>query len=406
MRPKAILTTLLLLVLAACAHGPPDGRVSAGAPVILVSIDGFRADYLDAAVTPNLAALAATGVRAEMRPSFPSKTYPNHYTLVTGLRPDHHGLVDNNIEDAKGRRFSMADRAAVGDRFWWDEGEPIWVAAERAGLRTAPLGWPGSEAAVHGIRPAYWAKFDAARPSASRVDDVLELLARPLGERPRFLTLYFDEVDTFGHEQGPGSEGLRAALGRVDKEVGRLTAELRQRGLAANLIVVSDHGMAETRAEQFVALEDVVAPEVGRPLALGAFLTFFPAPGREAEAAALLLRPHDHMTCWKKGAFPERFHYGLNPREPPFFCLMQTGWEIGRRAEAGRRRAVGGNHGYDPYDPSMRALFIAEGPAFRRGVTLRTLDNVDVYPVLTRLLGLPDRRTDGGRAALAALRAP
>src|SRR5687768_8973601 len=164
------LALFVLLLLAACATPPdPEGPP---APVILVSLDGFRPDYLDRGVTPVLSGLAADGVRGAMRPSFPSKTFPNHYALVTGLRPDRNGIVENNMEDPAipGVTFKMSNRDAVKDRRWWDPGEPIWVTAERAGLVTAPVFWPGAEAPIRGVRPTHYRVFDMATPNGERVD--------------------------------------------------------------------------------------------------------------------------------------------------------------------------------------------------------------------------------------------
>jgi predicted AlkP superfamily pyrophosphatase or phosphodiesterase len=395
-RSFSILLLAVALVLGACTHRPaPAPR--AQRPVILISIDGFRPDYLDRGIAPRLSELAAGGVRGEMRPSFPSKTFPNHYTLVTGLRPDRHGIVDNTMEDPgpPRRRFSLSARGEVGDAFWWNDGKPIWVSAEEAGIRTAPIFWPGSEAAVRGVRPTYWRAFNQAQPPFERVDGLLELLDLPQSERPRFLTLYFDEVDTYGHWEGPESPEVNEAVARTDAAVGRLLDGLEARGIEADLVVVADHGMAEVRAERVVVLEEIVAADVGKALATGAFLTFAPAGGRVAEAEAALLRPHDHMTCWPKSDIPARYHFGRHRRAPPIFCLMETGWEISTRSWVARRRPVGGNHGFDPFDPAMRAIFIAAGPSFLSGVRPPVFDNVDVYPLLAQLLGLAGEPGDG-----------
>lgn len=397
MRPLAILSAVLLFVLAACAHAPGPAQDASSRPVILVSIDGFRPDYLDRGITPNLSAMAAEGARAEMRPSFPSKTFPNHYTLVTGLRPDRNGIVDNTMEDPGPplRRFAMADREQVRDAFWWDDAKPIWVSAEEAGIRAAPMFWPGSEAAVRGVRPTYWTTFQMSLSPDARVDQILAWLDLPLEERPGFLTLYFDEVDTYGHMYGPNATELDPAIARTDSAIGRLRQGLKARGLDANLVVVADHGMAEVRAEKVVVLEDVVPPGLGRPLTTGAFLTFVPEAGREAEAKAALLSPRPHMECWEKAEIPARFHYGRHRRAAPLFCLMETGWEIAPRGSLARRRAVGGNHGFDPEDSQMRAVFVAAGPDIRQGARPPVFDNVDVYPLLARLLGLAGEPGDG-----------
>ena len=394
MRKTVLWFALLVLAFASPAAARPL--------TILVSIDGFRADYLDRGVTPVLSGLAASGARAAMRPSFPSKTFPNHYTLVTGLRPDHHGIVDNNMEDPEipGVSFKMSNQDAVADRRWWDGGEPIWVTAERAGIRTATMFWPGSEAPIHGVRPGLWVHFDPSRTSAQRVDQVLTWLDLPAAERPQLVTLYFDEVDTAGHYFGPDSQELNDAAARVDQALGRLTEGLKARGETANIIVVADHGMADVSEERRLVIDDLLPAGAApvRALGQGAFMTLYPAPGHEAEAQAALVGEHPHLTCWKKGHFPARFHYGQNSRVAPIFCLPQTGWEIfSRDAKPSKEK---GTHGFDPYAPEMAAVFVASGPAFRPGVWLKTFDNVDVYSLLARLVGVKPQPSDGSLAPL------
>jgi len=243
---KLIAAALLVFALGAA---PTFARPPKPAPLtLLISIDAFRADYLDRGVTPNLSALAAGGARASMRPSFPSKTFPNHYALVTGLRPDRNGIVANNMTDEAipGVKFAMSNDTAVKDRRWWDQAEPIWVTAEKAGIVTGTMFWPGSEADIHGVRPHYAPHFDIRVPSDDRVDQLLSWFDKPAAERPRFATLYFDAVDTAGHRSGPDSPGVNAAATVVDTAIGRLEAGLKARGIVANIVVVADHGMAAT----------------------------------------------------------------------------------------------------------------------------------------------------------------
>jgi len=388
----------LVLLMSASAAAAADRP-----PTILISIDGFRADYLDRGVTPVLSALAAQGARGAMRPSFPSKTFPNHYALVTGLRPDRNGIVENTFEDPRrpGVTFRMANREAVKDRFWWDEGEPIWVAAERAGLITAPQDWPGVEAEIHGVRPRHYQPFDMATPNATRVDRLLALLDLPAAQRPAFLTLYFDIVDTAGHDFGPDAPETNAAVAEADAGIGRLVAGLKARRIAANLVVVADHGMAPVSLERRIFLDDLLPKSAYRYLGAGAILTLYPAEGHDAEVAAALLKPHAHMDCWRKADIPDRFHYGKNPRVAPYFCLPQTGWSITTRDYKPKKPEFGA-HGFDPYSPDMAAVFVASGPAFKAGVTLPPFDNVSVYPLLARLLGVTPADNDGSLGDTAA----
>jgi len=386
---------LFAFALAACATAPP--RIAGAPPLtILISIDGFRPDYLDRGVTPTLSGLAREGVRASMRPSFPTKTFPNHYAIVTGLRPDRNGIVDNTMLDPNipGVTFKMADKVTNADARWWNEATPIWVTAERAGVRTATMFWPGSDTAIHGVRPSRWRLFDMSLPPQARTDQMLAWLDAPPAERARFATLYFDDVDTAGHHFGPDSAEVNAAAATVDSAIGRLVEGLKARGIEANLVIVADHGMAAVSDERRMFYDDLLPKDAARTITLGAFLSLYPNPGHEAEVAKALLRPHEHMQCWKKQDIPARYHYGANPRVPPYFCLPDTGWSISTR-DYKPRIPDRGSHGYDPYSPEMAAVFIAAGPAFRHGVTLPSFDNVDVYPLLARLIAVKPQASDG-----------
>ncbi len=404
----SVLALLLAPIIAGCATTPVARAERRAAVTILVSIDGFRPDYLDRGVTPNLSRLAAAGATGPMRPSFPSKTFPNHWTIVTGMVPDRHGIVANTMEDPArpGETFTMAS----DDPFWWNAAEPIWVSAERAGIRTATVFWPGANVAWGGARAAEWPNKVAggSRPSswqqyaepvseAQRVDAVIDLLRRPAATRPRFLTLYFEAVDTAGHQHGPDARATTEAVAATDASIGRLAAELRTLGQPANLVIVSDHGMAATSSARSVALDRIVSATDARVLEAGPYASFFALPGREAAVDAALLRPHPHMTCWRKERIPARFRYGANARVPPYLCLAEVGWTLAKTAPT--RASVGGNHGYDNEAPEMLALFIANGPAFRAGTKLAAFDNVAVAPLLRDLIGLPPAPGLDGTAA-------
>lgn len=403
---------LALFVLPAVAWGKSE----AATPLILISIDGFRADYLDRGVSPNLSALAAGGVRAErMIPSYPSITFPNHYTLVTGLYPDHHGIVNNTFEDptmanpsggtAGAATFTMASK----EEGWWNEATPIWITAEEHGMHTGVLFWPGAETPHHGVRPSHWWPYSSAIPAAARVDEVLGWLDLPADRRPRFLALYFEPVDGAGHEFGPDSPEVNQAVAQVDGVVGQLVAGLKARGLAANLIVVADHGMAAVGPDHLMLLDNLIDTStvhvVFEDASLGVNI-----PDTEAgrHAMAKLLSPHDNLSCWRKGDIPARLHYGTNPRVPDVVCAADTGWLIDtaeglKRGLALHHSIEKGAHGYDNADPLMGALFIANGPAFRKGLVIKPFPNVDVYPLMTSLLGLPMRPNDGNFADLSPI---
>jgi len=389
---------LLLLILSACAtaQAPTDEGVEAPSPiVVLISIDGFRPDYLERGLTPTLSRLAAEGVSGAMRPSFPSKTFPNHYTLVTGLRPDRHGVVNNTMTDADipGVVFRLSNKDAVSDRRWWDDAEPIWVTAQNAGLTAAAMFWPGSEAQVRGVRPRWWLPYDEDMSAEARVDQLLLWLTGD--DQADFATLYFEAVDTAGHTFGPDSAEVNGAVAGVDAAIGRLVEGVRARGIDDRvvLLIVSDHGMAATSPDRVVRLGPVVSSDAATVLYTGATVAIEPAPGREAEVAAEVLAPRDHLQCWRKGDLPERLQFGHHRRAPGFFCLAETGW-LALKPNAQVRRA-GGDHGYDNAAPDMQALFIAHGPGIASGRKIEGLDNVDIHPLIGRLLNLPVPAGDG-----------
>ena len=260
--------------------------------VLLISLDGFRADYLDRGLTPRLSRIVREGVRAEwMTPTYPSLTFPNHYTVVTGLHPDHHGIVHNTMRDAKLGAFSLGNREAVGNGAWWG-GEPIWVRAERAGLPTATYFWPGSEAAIQGVRPTRWKVYDDTVTVNARIDAVLEWLSEDVSTRPRLITLYAETLDDVGHSHGPDSIEMRDGLREVDAAIGRLMDGLAARALldTVDVVVTSDHGMATVLPGNTVAIEEMVDARDAAVVTTGQSLGFTPQPGREQQAYARLDR--------------------------------------------------------------------------------------------------------------------
>ncbi|MBB3225476.1 putative AlkP superfamily pyrophosphatase or phosphodiesterase [Luteibacter sp. Sphag1AF] len=386
--------------LSACASPSikPDTRERH--PLLLISIDAFRPDYLDRNLTPTLASMVTEGAHAPyMLPSFPSLTFPNHYTLVTGRVPDHHGIVNNTMSDPALGRFSLSNRSATSDGRWWDGAEPIWVTAQKQGLRTATMFWPGTEASIRGMRPDHWIAYDGDITSNGRVDQLLAWIDEP-GKKPMFDTLYFDTVDHAGHEHGPDSPEVNAALVDVDAALARLVAGLKARGLydRMDIIVLSDHGMAYLPPDHVIFADDIADVTQLDEVSYGVMATFNLREGSgSAKAEAALLAPHEHMQCYRKGDLPARFQYGTHPRVPAIICMAQTGWTIVSHAGLAKRTSPMslGEHGYDNQDPTMRALFVARGPSFQPGATIAPFPNVDVYPLMIHLLGIHGESNDG-----------
>lgn len=411
------LLALLLLVLSGCSVPEiRSDRIERPTPLLLISIDGFRADYLDRGLTPTLQALADSGVRAEyMRPSFPSLTFPNHYTLITGLRPDRNGIVANIMEDDRipGQKFAAWNRQAVQNPNWWNEGIPLWNTAKRFGLNSGIMFWPGSEAPVGGSHPEFWSVYDKKMAGVSRVEKILDWLTLPPETRPSFMTLYLDTVDGTGHHFGPDSAELNAELRIVDATIRRLIDGLIEHDLdqQLNIVIVSDHGMTSTSPDRVIYLDDLLPSEYAHVVNYGVLIGIVPERNHVHDSEAILLAPHENMRCWRKSQMPVRFHYGKNRRVPALLCLANHGWVISSHANmTSGKHFSRGQHGYDIDDPDMRALFIAHGPALRKAVVLPAFDNVDVYPLLADLLGIKPEPNDGNfsevRAALIESSAP
>ena len=400
--------TLLLLAigLSGCAGSPARERAPRPA-LVLVSIDGFRWDYLDRpdVEAPTLRWIAG-GVRAErLVPVFPTKTFPNHYSLVTGLHPEAHGIVGNSMRDperavdGRAARFSLGDREAVTDGRWW-LGEPIWVTAERQGLATGTVFWPGSEAEIGGVRPRRWLRYDGDLGYDARVDTALAWLAAP--DPVDLVTLYFEAVDDAGHRHGPDTPEVAEAIARVDAALARLVAGLRQRGAleATDLVVVSDHGMTAVSPDRVVVIDDAVDLAVD-DVDWGEVPGVWPGPGRDADDIVRRLSALPHLTAYRKGDLPARLHHADSPRIPPVVVLVDEGWTASSRDRVARRpdRPSGGTHGFDNRYPSMHGILVARGPRIRSGESTGPVQTVDVYGILARLLGVAPAPNAGDPAA-------
>jgi predicted AlkP superfamily pyrophosphatase or phosphodiesterase len=384
---------LLLLVLPLWAAE----RISNLRPtVILVSIDGFRPDYLSKFHTPNLHEIMDRGIFAKyMIPSFPTKTLPNQYTMVTGLYPAHHGIVGDNIYDPNlSAWFRKDDPEAQEDTRWWG-GEPIWVTAEKQGLRTAPLMWPGSSAARPAARPTYTETWNPSVTANDRVDELIGLLDRPADERPQFLALDINVVDEAGRKFGPESSQVGEAVREADSVVGRLLMALRERGVEerVNLILVSDHGMARTSPKKVVFLDDYINMDTvdvvdGTPVVM-----LRPKSGQVAPLYDQLKRVK-HAKTYVAEDVPARWHFSGSSRITPVLLVADEGWTITTHEYLKTHKFELGNQGFDNSAKDMRALFMAIGPSFQHG-TIRPFANVDLYPMMCYLLNIVPAHNDG-----------
>lgn len=364
--------------------------------VVLVSMDAFRWDYNKIYNTPNLNKLAAEGVKADrLIPSFPTVTFPNHYSIITGLYPDHHGIVNNNFPAPDlGLYYRIGDREAVENPAFYG-GEPLWKTAEDQGVVSASFFWVGSEAPIGGKHPTYWKKFDETVPFESRIDTVIKWLSWPMGKRPGFITLYFEEPDAQSHDSGPVSPETGKVVERLDSLIGVLRLKLSELPISGkiNLIVLSDHGMGPVSSEKYIDLKASVPERMiagifgGNPV-----FTINPAEGK-TDSVLYLLNRNAGLKAYKKSEVPARWHYGTNPRIPGIVVVADSSWSIGTRPDGSGIKK--GAHGYDNANTDMHAIFYAAGPAFKKGYSFDRMNNVDIYNLICRVLKLKPAKNDG-----------
>jgi predicted AlkP superfamily pyrophosphatase or phosphodiesterase len=386
-------------------HGPNAAAQIDKHYVVLVSLDGFRYDYAKKYGATHLLAIAAHGasVPQGMIPAYPSLTFPNHYTIVTGLYPEHHGIVGNSFYDpARKERYTYTNPQTSGDGSWYG-GTPLWSLAEQQGMRTACFFWPGSEAEIAGQRPSYYLHFDNTVPDDARIAQVIAWLRLPAEQRPHFITLYYSQVDHAGHEFGPDSPQTAAAVKQVDALMGTLEKDLNALHLPIDLIIVSDHGMEKIQGgwidlDHFAPLESFTT--------VGSFLY---APDEQAATAAYnkLKAADASFMVYRRTNVPAELHYSTNPREGDPVIVARGPYAIRAQSpppDREDRAPEVGNHGFDPFMmPNMKAVFYAEGPDIRRGVALKPFENVNVYPLIVHILGLTSPPVDGSLNVLSGI---
>lgn len=353
---------------------------------ILISLDGFRADFLNRGLTPTLNSLIADGVSPRyMLPSFPSVTFPNHFTLVTGLYPESHGIVGNSFWDPTFQEEFVVEPHVVSQPKWW-KAEPVWVTSEKQGVRTAIHMWPGSEAHIGGIDPTFYDKFNGSESLSRKVDRILQLLDLPGEEsdyedkkRPQLIAAYVPDVDAAGHKYGPNSTEIRGTIASADAMLASLLDGLQARNLTdiVNIVVVSDHGMATTSTRRLVQLEDLVDLDLVEHIDGWPLRGLRPKRPEDLQIlqGQLIERAKnfsDGVEVYTRQTMPERYHFSNSERIAPLWVIPKTGWAVVERPEFDAKEALRtgkvysprGIHGYDNEHPLMRAIFIARGPAF------------------------------------------
>ncbi len=366
--------------------------------VILISADGFRYDYLDKYDTPNLNALKKSGVSAPyMSPAYPSLTFPNHYSIVTGLYPAHHGLVDNNFYDRKrNTQYSMIEKDKVHDGTWYG-GTPIWVLAEQQKMLSASFYWVASESDVQGVRPTYYYNYNELIDIDTRLRTLKDWLQLPSDKRPHFITFYFHEVDKKGHLYGPDAKETEEAVQFVDQTIGKMAAMVKELNLPVNFVFVSDHGMVSSENNYPLLLPEAVdSTKFIIPFGKSQLHLYAKDKKNIKPTYKALLKEAVHFTPYLKKDIPKAWRYNkksdkygrvgdilLIPNYPKIFVTSPYG-------------NYPGQHGYDPAFPEMHATFLAWGPAFKEDYVIEPFENVNLYPLISKILGLPyQHKIDG-----------
>ncbi|XP_059212245.1 ectonucleotide pyrophosphatase/phosphodiesterase family member 1 [Centropristis striata] len=381
-------------------------------PLILVSLDGFRAEYLKdhSSHIPIINKLRHNGTTTPyMRPVYPTKTFPNHYSIVTGLYPESHGIVDNKMYDVNQNAFfSLKTEEKVNPQ--WYQGEPVWLTAMRNNLKAGTFFWPGSDVKIDGSFPDLYRLYDKGITFEQRVSTVFEWLGLPQGERPDFYTLYLDEPDSSGHRYGPASSQVVQALERVDKILGMLMDGLTQRDLhhCVNIVIISDHGMEEatcdkaafvsnyvTKTDDFSVIQGPAARI--RPKSLPENFFSFDYEGLMKNLSCRT--PDQPMKPYLTENLPKRMHYANNKRIERGHLYMKEGWQ----AALNRRElkyCTGGFHGSDNLFTNMQAIFIGYGPGFKGNTVVPPFENIELYNLMCDLLGIRPAPNNGTHGSL------
>ena len=367
---------------------------------VIVSLDGFRWDYPQMYSMPFMDSLASVGVKARMQPSYPSSTFPNHYTLITGLVPDHHGLVNNKFWVPEfNHGYSLSDSESRYDPAYYG-GETIWATAQKQGVKTASVYWVGSDIPIGGTLPTYFRNWDE-QPHwtfPERVDEAVRLMSLPEDERPRLATVYFDEPDHQGHVYGPYSKEVADAAHKMDSLVHSLYLRLKALpiGDRLNFIVTGDHGMTELSPERFINSADYI-PEEWVDRVIGSNPTSIWVKEEFADTLTSILSGVEHVRVWRHGNVPEYLNYGTSSRLGEIIVAPDTGWQFDTKPAS-----KNGAHGFDCTHPDMMVAFRAVGPAFKESYEApftkgeeSAFHNTDIYPLLCRLLGVKPAQTDG-----------
>ena len=374
--------------------------------VILISADGFRADFTEKYEASFLQTISKKGVRAKfMQPSYPSVTFPNHYTIVTGLYPSHHGLVDNTyIDVATGKQYSMGNKKMVSEGKWYG-GTPLWVLAEQQKMISASFFWVASEADIQGVKPTYHYIYNEQTTIGKRIQTVKDWLSLPEERRPHLITLYFPDVDHDAHTYGPEDPRVKKSVQFVDSSINALQKALAPLNLPINYVFVSDHGMTTVDVDNTIGLPAAVDKNDFNVPWGDALLHLYAKDTSKIESTYQALKQDNRFTTYKLDETPDYWHYKKSDDwHNRLGDLILVPKSIHQVFNLGTRKPTPGKHGFDNKEVDMRASFMAWGPAFKKGLLIDGFENVHVYPLLANILGLKvdEQKIDGKFEVLSA----
>lgn len=401
-----VLISLFLLtsMLYGCTDQPteqPDDQ-----KVLLISIDGFMNEYLDRNETLNFDRFIDGGVKAEhLIPVFPTKTFPNHYSIATGLFVENHGVISNSFpDDSLEGRFSYGPQDSENDERWWG-GEPIWTTVELQGKTSATMFWPGTEASINGVRPTKWVDYDGSLDNYARIDSVMQWLD-PAGDvNADFATLYFSDVDSRGHSYGPNSPEVDEAVVEADALLGYLLERITELNLSdqLNILITSDHGMAELSDDKIIFIDEIIDMNDVRVIDWTPVALLQPDEGKKEEIYRTLKKNEENYQVYKKEDLPREYNFTNHHRIPEIIMIADVSWTITSRSFYEQRGLIAGTHGYDHRAPEMATIFYASGPALKQGEVVAPFQSVHLYELMANLLNVEPAENDGNLGEVRSL---
>jgi predicted AlkP superfamily pyrophosphatase or phosphodiesterase len=399
-------TVLIVFALLGFQFNPSGAAEPPSNPLLLISVDGFMNEYLDRNDTPNFDRFLQQGVRAEyLIPVFPTKTFPTHVSIVTGLYVENHGIISNRFYDYElGARFTFGPENLPNDERWWG-GEPIWITAEKQGKTAVTFFWPGSEASYDGMQPTRWVDYDGSVPNTDRIDSVMAWMDPGGDLQADFGTLYFDFVDRRGHSYGPNSPEVDEAVHEMDELLGYLLDKMDENGLAEtlNLILVSDHGMTELSEERVIFLEEIISLDDVDVVDWTPVALLRPEEGKAEEVYVRLKENEKNYQVYRRTDIPDRFHFRNHYRIPEIVIIADVGYTITTKQNFEQRGVLAATHGFDNLEPEMRTFFAAKGPDFVSGEVVSAFESIHIYELMAYILGLNPAPNDGNRDELRHL---